>query len=151
MVTVNVSLEQIPLFIREGSVIPMRKYAPSIEAGNNDTLYLHVYPGAQGTFTLIEDDGSFNDYLKGGYAKTIITLNSDNLPYIRLMAVSTEGNQQDTGRCMFAGNLKIIRKRIIPDHGFIHFAPENLPAWAGTASVLYSKTVLSDLRRHKRI
>jgi len=21
----------------------------------------------------------------------------------------------------------------IPDHGFIHFAPENLPAWAGTA------------------
>jgi alpha-D-xyloside xylohydrolase len=38
------------------------------------TLSQHVYPGADGTFTLIEDDGSSNDYLNGKFAKTLITL-----------------------------------------------------------------------------
>ena len=66
-------LEQIPLMVRQGAIIPMRAYARSIEKGTNDTLTLHVYPGADSEFTLIEDDGSSNDYLKGIYAKTEIT------------------------------------------------------------------------------
>lgn len=70
--TVAAPIEQIPLLVRKGAVIPMRKYARSIEAGNNDELTLHVYPGANSRFTLIEDDGISNDYLKGIYARTII-------------------------------------------------------------------------------
>lgn len=65
-------LEQIPLLVRQGAVIPMRAYARSIEKGTNDTITLHIYPGANSEFTLIEDDGSSNDYLKGIYAKTKI-------------------------------------------------------------------------------
>jgi alpha-glucosidase (family GH31 glycosyl hydrolase) len=78
-VVVDVPLEQIPLFVREGSILPLRKYASSIEAGNNDTLSLHLYPGADGTFTLIEDDGSSDDYLEGKFAKTRITLKKNIL------------------------------------------------------------------------
>lgn len=69
---VSAPLEQIPLMVRQGAVIPMRAYARSIEKGTNDTLTLHVYPGADSEFTLIEDDGTSNDYLKGIYAKTKI-------------------------------------------------------------------------------
>ena len=65
-------LEQIPLLARQGAVIPMRAYARSIEKGTNDTITLHIYPGANSEFTLIEDDGPSNDYLKGIYAKTKI-------------------------------------------------------------------------------
>ncbi len=70
--TVAAPIEQIPLLVRKGSIIPMRNYARSVEAGTNDELTLHVYPGADSRFTLIEDDGTSNDYLKGIYAKTLI-------------------------------------------------------------------------------
>ncbi len=65
---------QIPVFIREGAIIPMRNYASSIEAGSNQVLHIHIYPGADHQFTLIEDDGSSNDYLEGIYAKTTMKL-----------------------------------------------------------------------------
>jgi alpha-glucosidase (family GH31 glycosyl hydrolase) len=67
-------INQIPLFIRMGSVIPMRNYSPSIEKGTNDTLTLHIYPGQNGIFNLIEDDGTSNDYLYGIFASTQIEL-----------------------------------------------------------------------------
>jgi alpha-glucosidase (family GH31 glycosyl hydrolase) len=74
--TVAAPLHQIPLFVKQGSIIPLRKYASSIEKGNNNTLLLHVYPGADGSFNLLEDDGSSNDYLKGIYASTKMKLSS---------------------------------------------------------------------------
>lgn len=70
--TVAAPLHQIPLFVKQGAIIPMRKYASSIEKGNNNTLILHVYPGADGSFNLLEDDGTSNEYLDGIYASTII-------------------------------------------------------------------------------
>ncbi|MBS1794721.1 MAG: DUF5110 domain-containing protein [Acidobacteria bacterium] len=71
-VTVDAPLEKIPVFIRQGAIIPRRKYARSIETGTNDRLELHVYAGADGSFELIEDDGISNDYLRGIYARTPI-------------------------------------------------------------------------------
>lgn len=70
----NAPIEQIPLFIRQGSIIPMRQYYSSIEKGTNDTLIIHVYPGKNSEFTLIEDDGLSNDYLKGMVAQTKMIL-----------------------------------------------------------------------------
>jgi alpha-glucosidase (family GH31 glycosyl hydrolase) len=67
-------LNQIPLFVRMGSVIPMRSYSASIEKGTNKTIILHIYPGENGIFNLLEDDGTSNDYLNGVYASTIIDL-----------------------------------------------------------------------------
>jgi alpha-glucosidase (family GH31 glycosyl hydrolase) len=72
--TVAAPIHQIPLFVKQGSVIPMRNYSSSIEKGNNDTLYLHIYPGDNGRFNLMEDDGTSNDYLKGIYAFTLIEM-----------------------------------------------------------------------------
>lgn len=72
--SLNYTINQIPLFIKEGSIIPMREYSSSIEKGTNDKLILHVYPGANSEFTLIEDDGTSNDYLKGIFAKTNISI-----------------------------------------------------------------------------
>jgi beta-glucanase (GH16 family) len=70
--TVAAPIEQIPMFVKSGSIIPIRNYASSIEKGNNQTLNVSVYPGADGNFYLIEDDGSSNAYLTGGYAATLI-------------------------------------------------------------------------------
>jgi len=64
--------ERIPILVREGALIPERQYSSSIEKGSNDTLFLNVYPGSDCSFTLTEDDGVSNDYLRGGFATTEI-------------------------------------------------------------------------------
>jgi alpha-glucosidase (family GH31 glycosyl hydrolase) len=66
-------IHQIPLFVKQGAILPMRRYASSVEKGNNETIILEVYPGADGNFTLYEDDGTSNDYLSGIFAYTKIT------------------------------------------------------------------------------
>jgi len=65
-------IDEIPVFARAGSIIPMRDYAPSVESGTNDHLTLLAYEG-DGSFTLIEDDGLSNDYLDGIYEVTEIS------------------------------------------------------------------------------
>jgi alpha-glucosidase (family GH31 glycosyl hydrolase) len=67
-------IEHIPLFIRKGSIIPMRSYSSSIERGNNDLLHIHIFTGGNTSFRLIEDDGTSNDYLEGIYALTNMEL-----------------------------------------------------------------------------
>ena len=76
-ITSEAPLDQIPLFIKQGAIVPMREYTRSIEAGTNDILTLEIFAGANGTFRLIEDDGSSNDYLKGKYALTEIEYSED--------------------------------------------------------------------------
>ncbi|MFR9494865.1 MAG: TIM-barrel domain-containing protein [Rikenellaceae bacterium] len=71
---VDAPIGEIPLFIKEGAIIPMRQYARTIEQGSNDSLTIHIYDGADGNFSLIEDDGLSNDYIDGIYAKTDMTL-----------------------------------------------------------------------------
>lgn len=72
--TADAPIDRIPVFVKEGAIIPMRTYSSAIETGTNATLYLHIFPGKDGTFTLYEDDGISNDYLKGIFAKIDIAL-----------------------------------------------------------------------------
>lgn len=90
-INADASIEKIPLFIKQGAIIPKRKYARSIEKGTNDLLEIHVYAGANGEFELIEDDGKSNDYLKGIYAKTLIEQQKSNSE-IQIQAKPTQGS-----------------------------------------------------------
>lgn len=74
---VSAPLEQIPIFMKEGALVPRRLFASSVEKGNNDLLELEVYPGRKGSFELIEDDGTSNEYLSGGFAVSSITMKQD--------------------------------------------------------------------------
>jgi alpha-D-xyloside xylohydrolase len=58
---------KIPLFVRAGSIIP---FGPAVEyaAETNDPVELRVYRGADGAFTLYEDEGDNYNYEKGKYA-----------------------------------------------------------------------------------
>lgn len=73
LVTVNSPVEELPLFVKKGSIVPMRAYASSVEAGSDSLLSLHIYAGADASFELYEDDGRSNEYLSGKYAYTKIS------------------------------------------------------------------------------
>ena len=60
-------LDRIPLFIRAGSILPM---GPDIQytTEKTDPIELRVYAGANGDFTLYEDENDNYDYEKGEHS-----------------------------------------------------------------------------------
>ncbi len=64
-VSVEAPLNEIPLFVREGSIIPAGPAIQYAEERTKGDLTLHVYSGADGKFTLYEDENDNNDYRNG--------------------------------------------------------------------------------------
>ena len=61
-------LDRLPLYVRAGSIVPM---GPDVEYAAQkpaDPIELRVYRGADGSFTLYEDENDNYDYEKGVYA-----------------------------------------------------------------------------------
>jgi len=56
-IRVNAPLERIPLFLRGGAALPMQSAELHTGVAPREPLVIEVAPGADGTFTLIEDDG----------------------------------------------------------------------------------------------
>jgi alpha-D-xyloside xylohydrolase len=66
-------LDRIPLYVRAGSILPLGP--PEQYAGEkpNGPIELRIYPGANGTFTLYQDEGDNYNYEKGAHASIPIT------------------------------------------------------------------------------
>ena len=61
-VTLQTQLSTIPLFVREGSILPVGRDMEWSDQLNGDSLTLKVYPGRDATFTLYEDEGDGYNY-----------------------------------------------------------------------------------------
>ena len=65
---VDAPYEKIPVFVREGSIIP---FGPAMQYSDEkpaELINLYVYAGADATFQLYEDEGTNYNYEKGKYA-----------------------------------------------------------------------------------
>ena len=65
-------LSSFPVLAKAGAIVPMTEELDSIQK-NPEKMCLHVYPGANGSFVLYEDDSETEDYKKGKFVKTSIT------------------------------------------------------------------------------
>jgi alpha-D-xyloside xylohydrolase len=83
-ITAQAPLSQIPLHIRAGSIVPM---GPEIQYATEraDTIELRIYTGADGSFTIYEDEGDNYNYETGAYALIPITY-TDNPRCLRIGA-----------------------------------------------------------------
>jgi alpha-D-xyloside xylohydrolase len=68
-------LERIPLFVRAGSIIPLGPHLQYTSESPADPIELRVYPGADGAFTLYEDEGDGYDYEEGAFSTIQISWN----------------------------------------------------------------------------
>ena len=68
-------VETLPLFVRPGAIIPMGPFLQYSSEKPADPIELRVYRGADGKFTLYEDEGDNYDYEKGKYATIPISWN----------------------------------------------------------------------------
>ena len=74
---VKAALEDIPVYAKAGAIVPL---APKVGWGGLDNLTeldIHIFPGADNTFDLYEDDGETTDYQRGKYAITRFELKGD--------------------------------------------------------------------------
>ena len=72
--TLNVKtpLNRVPMFVRAGSIVPMGPVMQYVGEKTWDNLELRIYPGADVTFTLYEDEGDNYNYEKGAYTTILI-------------------------------------------------------------------------------
>ena len=67
--------ERLPLFVKAGSIVPLWPEGTlSWRTRDRTELDLDVYPGADGAFTLYEDDGVSRAYAAGQYAEQTFTV-----------------------------------------------------------------------------
>ena len=67
-ISYSTTLNTIPIFVRAGSIIPI---GPDVQYSNEkawDALTIRVYAGADGKFSLYEDEGDNYNYEKGAYS-----------------------------------------------------------------------------------
>jgi alpha-glucosidase (family GH31 glycosyl hydrolase) len=60
-----VDLETLPLYVREGSILPLGPVKQFTGEKVDELLSVSIYPGRDGSFMLYEDDGTSFDYRKG--------------------------------------------------------------------------------------
>ena len=70
--------ERMPLFVKAGSILPVGPNIQSTAESKGDDLTLYVYRGADGSFTLYEDEGINYNYEKGRYSMIPIHYNENN-------------------------------------------------------------------------
>ena len=109
MVETAVNRTNIPVYVKGGSILPIgpdKQYA----ADKADApIELHIYPGADATFTLYEDDGQTNDYEQGKCSRITFTWNDaaqsliidkrkgafEGMPTTRTFIVVKDGKKQE--------------------------------------------------------
>lgn len=70
----TLSMHELPVFVKESSIIPMQSLIQTTVEKPTDTLFLHVYKGAiKNEFVYYEDDGESYAYEKGAFYKRAIT------------------------------------------------------------------------------
>lgn len=67
-ITDQAPIDRIPLWIKAGSIIPMGPFVQYAAEKPADPIELRIYPGADGRFTLYEDENDNYNYEKGVYA-----------------------------------------------------------------------------------
>jgi len=67
--SVDAPYEKIPLFIKEGAIIPVGPELQYTDEKPADTIVLYVYQGQDGVFELYEDESVNYNYEKGSFAK----------------------------------------------------------------------------------
>jgi alpha-glucosidase/alpha-D-xyloside xylohydrolase len=70
-----VDLATLPLYVRAGAIVPLGPIKQYTEEKVDGPLTLQVYPGANATFQLYEDDGNTFDYRKGEWMGINMTWN----------------------------------------------------------------------------
>ncbi len=124
--TAHYNTDQIPVFVRAGSVIPEQTPMAYSNQRPLDTLIVRVYGSKPGSFNLYEDDGISLNYKKGAYASTSIRFSKKDVSTYQLTIGPTKGryagrSAQRSPRC---SQQTRITTAIVPARHEAYFEPD---------------------------
>jgi alpha-glucosidase len=64
-IAINKGLDQIPVYVRAGTILPVGPVIQYSEQTSATPLEIRIYPGKNGSFKMVEDDGTSYNYTKG--------------------------------------------------------------------------------------
>ncbi len=76
-ITAAAPYEQIPVFVKEGAIVPTGPALQYTGEKPADPILLYVYAGKDGSFTLYEDEGLNYNYEKGAFSEIPIWYNEE--------------------------------------------------------------------------
>jgi alpha-D-xyloside xylohydrolase len=71
----DVPLDIVPLYVRAGAILPMGPVLQYATEQPDAPYEIRIYPGADGSFTLYEDDNETYAYEKGQSARVVLGWN----------------------------------------------------------------------------
>lgn len=74
----TVDLQTMPLYVRAGSILPLGPVKQFVDEKIEGPLTISIYPGADASFLLYEDDGISFNYRKGEWMGIQVTWNDSN-------------------------------------------------------------------------
>ena len=115
----------IPVFVKAGTIMP---FGPDVQYSNEkvwDNLEIRVYPGADGTFVLYEDEGDNYNYEKGMFTEITFSYNdasheltiSDRKGAYKGMAASRLFNVTLVGKGCEGGNKPATKAKVVEYSG----------------------------------
>ena len=69
-ISVDKALDEIPVYVRAGTILPVGPVIQYSEETSDAPLEIHIYPGKNGSFKMVEDDGTSYNYTKGNTRAT---------------------------------------------------------------------------------
>jgi alpha-glucosidase (family GH31 glycosyl hydrolase) len=107
---VSAPIDQEPIFVRAGSILPMGPSQHWVDEVPADPLTLDIYPSGATSYMLYEDDGVSEGYMGGAYSTTLFS--SDDTSGHEVVSVGA----QAIARYSYAGRL-CSRTYVLEIHG----------------------------------
>jgi alpha-D-xyloside xylohydrolase len=89
LITANASIARMPIFVKCGTILPLGPLEQYTDEKRADPIELRIYPGADGSFELYEDDGTTYNYKRGQSSKILFKWNDQ----IKTLAISAPKGQ----------------------------------------------------------
>ncbi len=86
-----VCLEDIPVYVKAGAIIPMQKDVNNTADNNGDLLILNIFPGEKGNQKIYDDEGNNDNYKSGKYTFTNISFQKNGDGEISVVISPIEG------------------------------------------------------------
>ena len=83
---------KLPLFVKAGAIVPMNHPNNNIHEVNTAERIFDIWPAGHSEFTLYDDDGNTEAYLRGEHATTKVTSELDAKGNLAITICPTEGN-----------------------------------------------------------
>lgn len=85
---------KLPLFVKAGAIVPMNRPNNNIHEVNTAERIFDIWPAGHSEFTLYDDDGNTEAYLRGEHATTKVTSELDAKGNLAITICPTEGNYE---------------------------------------------------------